>query len=155
MVFFAGCTETRTTNESQTRHADSVTVSGSASIPSPTGTIFVPIEFKIERTGTEDQHTEGESKTKIDSAVIAQQVGDVVGKLVDAGIAKVTGMQPKGLSLTEGGGLAGAGTAMAWALREMMARRREEKALVEVKEARNQAQRDALEMAKKLPPDQA
>jgi hypothetical protein len=35
----------------------------------------------------------------------------------------------------------------------MLARKREEKALIEVKEARNSAQRDALEMAKKLPPE--
>lgn len=156
MIFLAGCTETRTTNESQTTQHDNITVSGSAVIPTANGPILVPVELHIDRTGNEESKSEGLSKTQIDAAAIAQQVGNVVGKLVDAGIAKMTGLQPShGLSLTEGGGLAGAGTAMAWGIAQMLGRKREERALIEVKEARNQAQRDALEMAKKLPPGQA
>lgn len=155
IIFLAGCTETRSVNESQTSKSDRISVSGSAVIPSPTGNVVVPIEFKIDRTGTEEQHSEGQSKTQIDSAAIAQQVGDVVGKLVDSGIAKITGIsKPSGLSLTEGGALGGAGGAMAYALREMLARKREEKALIEVKAARNAAQAEALALAKKLPPEQ-
>ena len=152
LMFATGCTETRTTNESQTSVHDSVSVRGSAVIPTATGPVLVPIELNIDRNGDEQTKAEGLSKTQIDAAAIAQQVGGVVGKLMDAGIAKITGLQPShGLTLTEGGGLAGAGTAMAWALREMLARKREEKALIEVKEARNDAQREALELAKKLP----
>ena len=147
-----GCTQTRTTNESQTTVRDSITVRGSAVVPSASGPVLVPIELNIDRNGDEQTKAEGLSKTQIDAAAIAQQVGGVVGKLVDAAMAKVTGLQPSaGLSLTEGGGLAGAATAMAWGLREMLARKREEKALIEVKEARNEAQREALELAKKLP----
>ena len=151
-LLFYGCTETRTTNESQTTVRDSITVRGSAVVPSASGPVLVPIELNIDRNGDEQTKAEGLSKTQIDAAAIAQQVGGVVGKLVDAAMAKVTGLQPaSGLSLTEGGGLAGAATAMAWGLREMLARKREEKALIEVKEARNDAQREALELAKKLP----
>jgi hypothetical protein len=153
MVFLAGCTETRTTNEAQTTVRDVLNVTGQAS--GPGGMVF-PVALRIERNGDTQTTEQSVSKTQIDSAAIAQQVAAVVSKTIEAGMAKLTGIQPSGgLSVTETGGLAGGGAAMAWALREMLARKREEKALVEVKEARNSAQRDALEMAKKLPPDQA
>ena len=153
LMFATGCTETRTKKDTRTDRSGTITIRGSAVVPVPTGGIAViPVEATVDIVEAEISKEITESKTQIDAAAIAQQVGGVVGKLMDAGIAKITGLQPsQGLTLTEGGGLAGAGTAMAWALREMLARKREEKALAEVKEARNDAQREALELAKKLP----
>jgi malate/lactate dehydrogenase len=151
MFFLAGCTETRTTNEAQTTVRDVLNVTGQAS--GPGGMVF-PVALRIERNGDTQTTEQSISKTQIDSAAIAQQVAAVVTKTIEAGMAKLTGLQPK----EDSGGLAailgaaGGGTGVAWALREMLARKREERALVEVKEARNNAQRDALEMAKKLPP---
>ena len=156
-VILCGCTETRSERQADTEKHDTITISGTAHVPIPgAGVVAVPIEFTAERRGTESLTEQTQSKTQIDSAAIAQQVGATVGKLVDAGLAKITGMsfsQPAtGFTSTETGGLAGAATMAAWALKEMMARRREQQALVEVKAARNKAQDEALDLAKKLPP---
>jgi hypothetical protein len=147
MVFLAGCTQTKTTNEAQTATREVLTV---------TGTIE-PLRLHIERNGNSETSAQIESKTRLDGAAIGKELVNVVTTALDVGIAKMTGIQSSrgesdsGLAAILGA--AGGGTGVAWALREMLARKREEKALIEVKEARNSAQRDALEMAKKLPPE--
>ena len=59
MVFFAGCTEIRTTNESQTTQRDNITVSGSVVIPTANGPLLVPVELRIDRTGNEESKSKG------------------------------------------------------------------------------------------------
>jgi hypothetical protein len=149
IVMLSGCTETRGTRQAETDKSDTVTVSGTAHVP---GIGSVPLQLHIERSGSESLREESESKTKIDSAAIAQQVAAVVGKSFDAAIAKVTGLQPSGPTPTEGGLLGGLGGLALLAGREWLARRREEKALAEVKAARDRAQAEALELAKQVPP---
>lgn len=155
-LLFSGCTETRTSTQAQTDKADSVTVSGTAHVP---GIGAVPVQLQIERSGNETLRQESESHTKIDAAAIAQQVGAVVGKSLDAAIAKLTGLQIQAtagpVTPTEGGLLGGLGGLTLLAAREWMARRREQQALAEVKAARDRAQAEALDLAKRIDPKAA
>lgn len=149
-VFFAGCTETRSERQAETDKSDTITVRGTAHAP---GLGAMPIDFIIERSGTESLREQGVSKTQIDVDAIAAKVSDVVGKSISAALASLTGgMVKPGFSGVEGGLLGGLGGMALLAGREWMARKREEKALIEVKGARNQAQADALDLAKRLPP---
>jgi hypothetical protein len=153
MVFLAGCTETRTTNEAQTRTNDVLTVTGRASGP---GGIIFPFEMQVNRNGESQTSEQTQSKTQIDAAAIAQQVGSVVGKLVDAGIAKVTGVQNQG----EGGlatilGAAGGGTGILYGIQQMMARREEAQRHAATRKARDDLFEKSLDLAKKLPPESA
>jgi outer membrane receptor protein involved in Fe transport len=153
MVFLAGCTETRTTNEAQTTVRDVLNVTGQAS--GPGGMIF-PVALRIERNGDTQTTEQAVSKTQIDAAAIAQQVGAVVGKLVDAGIAKVTGVQNQG----EGGlatilGAAGGGTGILYGIQQLLARREEAQRHAVTRKARDDLFEKSLDLAKKLPPDSA
>jgi hypothetical protein len=157
-LLLAGCTETRTDTQAQTVKQDHIAVSGNMVLPQADGSLLtLPLSFTVERNGSEDQAAHTDSKTQIDAQAIAQQTGAVVGKLLDAGIAKLTGIQATskpwgGVTPTETGAAGLATTAAAMYLREMLARKREERALAEVKTARNEAQEKAFELAKQLPP---
>jgi hypothetical protein len=156
VVLLCGCTQTQGERQAETALSDTVTVRGVATVP---GVGQVPVEFSIERNGTESLKEQSESKTQIDSAAIAQQVGGLLGKTIDAAVAKLTGLQmhaatsqPWTPSAGEGGlaGLALTGATLA--IREMLARKREQQALAEVKTARDRSQAQALELAKQVPP---
>lgn len=153
LLWLCGCTETRTNTQSETDRRDTMTLSGSVAVPMPAGgTAVVPIELTLERNGSETLRMETESKTQIDAQAIAQQVGAVVGKSLDAAIAKLTGLQlsaktsqPWDITPAEGtlaGGLAG--LAM-FAGREYMARRR-------LVRQRDELQMQSIELAKQVPP---
>lgn len=169
VALLCGCTETRSTTDAQTdtqvEKSETLNVVGTITIPLPEGGAFpVPVDLTVHRTATETKtavtSSKSESKTAVDGAAIAQQLGGMLGKTMDAAIAKLTGFQVSnaarsGITTTEGV-LGGTGGALAaWAIREMLARRRETQALLEVKEARNAAQREALELAKKVDPKDA
>lgn len=159
LVLLCGCTETRAERQADTEKRDTFTVEGDAAVPMPQGgTALVPVRFTVERVGSERLIEHSESKTKIDSAAIAQQVGGVIGKSLDAAVAKITGLQPQatsqpwGITPTEGGLAGGVGGVALLAGREWLARRREQQALTEVKAARDRAQAEALDLAKRIDP---
>lgn len=154
VLMLCSCTQTRAERQAETEKQDTVSVSGTAHVP---GIGDVPVSLSITRQGSESLREQSESRTQIDAAAIAQQVGAVVGKSLDAAIAKLTGLQTSnaGITPTEGGLAGGLGGLALLAGREWMARRREQQALVEVKTARNAAQAEALSLAKQLPPGSA
>lgn len=153
-LLLCGCTETRAARQAETDKADTVTVSGTAHVP---GIGAVPVQLHIERSGSESLREESESHTRIDSAAIAQQISAVVGKSLDALMAKMTGLQPQqpatGLdSLLGMLGGTGAGGAIAYAIREALARRRLESEYQETKRDRDEGWQQAVELAKQVPP---
>ncbi len=159
VVLLCSCSETRATKEAQTERSDTLTMSGSVTVPMPQGGVaIIPVELTVERNGRETLREESQSKTQIDSAAIAQQIGGMVGKTLDAAIAKITGLQmhatsqPWSPTPTEGGLAGVALTGASLYLREMLARKREQQALAEVKSARDRSQAQALELAKQVPP---
>lgn len=141
-LLLSGCSETRTSTQALTDKADTVTVSGTAHVP---GVGAVPVQLQIERSGNETLRQESESHTKIDAAAIAQQVGSVVGKSLDAAIAKMTGLQIQAtagpITPTESGLMGGLGGLALLAGREWM--------------ARDRAQAEALDLAKRIDPKAA
>lgn len=156
LVLLCGCTETRTEKQADTEKRDRYTIEGDASIPSPMtdgsiGLMPVPVRFTVERVGSERLVEHSESKTQIDAAAIAQQVGAVVGKSLDVAIAKLTGMQPKpqassfGITPTEGTLAGTLGGLALFAGREYMARRR-------LVRQRDELANQAVELAKQVPP---
>ncbi len=169
VVMLCSCTETRSTTDAQTdtqvEKSETLNVVGTVTVPLPQGGVFpIPVDLTIHRTATETKtaitSSKTEAKTQIDGAAIAQQLGGMVGKTMDAAIAKLTGFQVStaargGITTTEGGLMGGGGAVLAWAIREMLARRRESQALLEVKEQRDRAQREALDLAKKIKPEDA
>jgi len=152
-LLMCGCQRSTRHTEAQTDKADTVSVNGTAHVP---GFGAVPIEFRIERSGSEELREKSETQTQLDGAAIAQQVGAVVGKSLDAAISKLTGLQmqsrPSGPSATEGGLAALLAGSVGLTLRELLARRREQNALAEVKASRDRAQAEALELAKRIDP---
>ncbi len=160
VLALAGCTETRATKDAQTDRSDTLTMSGSVTVPMPQGGVAViPVELTVERNGKETLREESESHTQIDAAAVAQQVGAVVGKSLDAAIAKLTGLQVHATSSAWGGpspaegGLAGVAlTGASLYLREMLARKREQRALSEVKQQRDQAHAKNIELAERVQP---
>jgi hypothetical protein len=152
-----GCSETRAERKAQTDKTDVIRVRGIAHVP---GVGSVPVELDIDRTGSESFQERSESHTKIDSAAIAQQLGAVIGKTMDAAITKMTGIQPQGGGLFGGnsdlmavlGGTGGIG-GMAYAVAQMFARRNERKEHEEVKADRDKAWDELVATAKKLPPE--
>lgn len=149
-----GCTETRSERQVDTEKRDTFTVSGSAQVP---GFGSVPVTLTIDRNGSERLVEQSESKTQIDGAAIAQQVGAVVGKSLEAVVAKLTGLQPQATgngfdSLLGLLGGTGGGAAIAYAIKEALARRRLEADHVEVKKDRDDIWERALDLAKQLPP---
>lgn len=169
LVLLSGCTETRSTTDAQTdtqvEKQETLNVVGTITIPLPEGGAFpVPVDLTVHRTATETKtavtSSKTDSKTAIDGAAIAQQLGGMLGKTMDAAISKLTGFQVSnaargGITTTEGVMGGGLGGLVLLTAREWMARRREQEALLEVKEARNAAQREALELAKKVDPKAA
>lgn len=163
LAMLTGCTETRTERQADTEKRDTFTVRGDATVPMPQGgTALIPVEFTVERVGSERLVEHSESKTQIDGAAIAQQVGGMVGKTLDAAIAKLTGLQlsnARGVTPTEGGLMGGLGGLALLAGREWLARRREEQAtarerqaLAEVKQQRDTAHAKNIELAERAPP---
>jgi hypothetical protein len=131
-------------------------------VPLPQGgTAVVPVRFTVERTGSERLVEHSETRTQIDSAAIAQQVGAVVGKSLDALVAKVTGLAASAAPAASGGldsllglvGGTGGGAAIAYAVREALARRRLEVEYNETKRDRDEGWDKALEMAKRIRPE--
>lgn len=169
-LFICSCTETRTDTQAQTNKQDDITASGSIALPAADGRVLpLPFTFTLTRNGSEDQTAHTDSKTKIDTQAIVQQIGGVVGPLIDAAISKAAGINTQqskawsGFTATETTAGGGALTAAMFALQQMLAKRseaqaarerleREQKALEEVKRARNEAQAQALELAKQVPP---
>lgn len=161
ILALCGCTETRTEKQADTEKRDTFTVRGDAAVPMPQGgTALIPVEFTVERVGSERLVEHSESRTQIDSAAIAQQIGAVVGKTLDAAVAKMTGLQPKAPS---GGGIdllgllggTGGAAATAYALREALARRRLEIEHAEVKADRDKGWDEAMTLAKRIRPEDA
>jgi hypothetical protein len=161
VVMLCSCTETRTDKQADTEKRDTFTVEGDAAVPLPQGgTTLVPVRFTVERVGSERLVEHSESKTQIDSAAIAQQVGGMLGKTLDAAIAKLTGLQMShatsnawgGPTPTEGGLAGVALTGASLYLREMLARKREQQALREVKQQRDAAHAKNIELAERVPP---
>lgn len=102
LVVFTGCTESNTRSEqqkdAQTDRHETITVSGTVSVPLPQGgALPVPVNLTIERNGSETKsevsHESSQTKTQMDGAAIAQQLGAVVGKTMDAAISRLTGFQ--------------------------------------------------------------
>lgn len=149
-----GCTETRTEKQADTEKRDTFTVSGTAHVP---GFGSVPVELSIDRTGSERLVEHSESRTQIDSAAIAQQVGAVVSRSLDAVVAKMTGLQRSGGGIDLLGLLGGTGgaAATAYALREALARRRLEIEHAEVKADRDKGWDEAMTLAKRIRPEDA
>ncbi len=164
-VGLCGCTETRSEKQASIEKRDTYTVSGSAAVPLPQGgTAAVPVSLTVERVGSERLTEHSEEKTQIDGTAIAQQVGAVVGKSLDAVVAKLTGLQPQAVSRPGGlldssegiigllGGTGGAG-GIAYAVAQMLSRRNERKELEQVKADRDEGWDHALKMAKLVPPE--
>jgi|GEM_PF-4359749 len=155
----SGCTQSRSDRQADTERRDTFTVSGSAVVPLPQGgTAVVPVELSVTRVGSERLVEHSESKTQIDGAAIAQQLGAVVSKGLDAVVAKMTGVQPSsggdgGMASLLGllGGTGGAG-AIAYAVREAMSRRRLEVELRETKVDRDDGWVRAVDNAKMIRP---
>jgi hypothetical protein len=147
MVFLAGCTQTKTTNEAQTATREVLTV---------TGTIE-PLRLHIERNGNSETSAQIESKTRIDGAAIAQEVAGVVSKTLEIGIAKMTGIQSSGddSGLATLLGAAGGGTGILYGLQQMLARREEAQRHAATRKARDDLFDKSLDLAKKLPPESA
>jgi hypothetical protein len=156
-LILSGCTETRTDTQAQTVKQDHIAVSGNMVLPQADGSLLtLPLSFTVERNGSEDQAAHTDSKTQIDAQAIAQQTGAIVGKLVDAGIAKLTGIQATskpwgGVTPTETGAAGLATTAAAMYLREMLARKREEQRVSELKQSRDKLHEQSVELAKQIP----
>lgn len=152
ILALCGCTETRTEKQADTEKRDTLTVSGTAHVP---GLGPVPVDLTIDRSGSERLVEHSESRTQIDSAAIAQQVGAVVSKSLDAVVAKMTGLQRSGGGIDLLGLLSGTGgaAATAYALREALARRRLEIEHAEVKRDRDEGWQQAVENAKRIRPE--
>lgn len=151
-LFLAGCTETRTTNEAQTTVRDVLNVTGQAS--GPGGMVF-PVALRIERNGDTSTTEQSVSKTQIDSAAIAQQLAAVVSKTIEAGMAKLAGLQSNEGSggLTALLGAAGGGTGILYGIQQALAKREESQRHAATRKARDDLFEKSLELAKKLPPE--
>lgn len=154
IVILAGCTETRTETQGSTSKHDTLTIHGTASVPIPgAGIVAVPVEFHVERNGSEESTEQSKSTTKLDTAAIAQQVSALVSQSLAATVKAVTGAS---IGAPSGGGwdakdtgIAGAAaTAAAWALREMLNARAH-------KQDSDKGWDEALKLAKKIRPEDA
>lgn len=154
MFFLAGCTETRTTNEAQTTVRDVLNVTGQAS--GPGGMIF-PVALRIERNGDTSTTEQAVSKTQLDSAAIAQQLASVLSKTIEAGMAKITGLQPNAGDSSLAGllGAAGGGTGILYGIQQALAKREESQRHAATRKARDDLFEKSLDLAKKLPPESA
>ena len=115
---------------------------------------MVPFNLAVERFGNEAKTEKSETKAGLDE----EKLKSLVASAIQAGFTGLTGLhipQSKawgGFTPTETGAGGLALTAAAMYIKEMLAKRREQQALLEVKQARNEAQAQALELAKQLEP---
>lgn len=183
-LILTGCSEERTQGQvqtdAQTDRTESITVSGTVSVPTEAGLLPIPVDLHVERTVTEtkSQVARNESRTtkQIDANAIAQQLGGALGKTVEVALAKLTGgliggARSSGISgflgTPEGATTAsGLAAAAGLAIQQMLARRRDRQALEDQlarERAEKERQRDdsdkgwdeALRLAKLLPPETA
>jgi hypothetical protein len=151
-----GCWTSRADTEAQTEKHDTWTIRASFPQVDPaTGVpVMVPISATVERFGNEVKMEKSETKAGLDE----EKIKSLITSTIQAGFTGLTGLRiPEskawsGFTAVESGTMASTAAAAAWAIKEMLAKRREQQALLEVKQARNEAQAQALELAKKVDP---
>jgi hypothetical protein len=154
-----GCWTSRAETEAQTEKHDTWTINASFPQVDPvTGTsVMIPINATIERFGNEVKMEKSETKAGLDE----EKIKSLIASTIQAGFTGLTGLRiPEskawsGFTAVESGTMASTAAAAAWAIKEMLAKRREQQALLEVKQARNEAQAQALDLAKKIDPKTA
>lgn len=128
-LFVCGCSETKSDRQADTVRDDTWTASGTIALPvtnPTTGTttiVPVPVDLTVSRHGTERLVEHTEAKTQIDGAAIAQQLGGVLGKTMDAAIARLTGLQsapPTSPWMPKPEAVAAVGALGLWGVREML-----------------------------------
>lgn len=86
-IYLTGCTQTQTREQAQTEKVDRVTISGAVPMQGPEGIIQVPVSFTLDRTGTEHERKESDSRTGIDGAAIAREIAAALGPVMSAAMA--------------------------------------------------------------------
>ena len=85
-LLLGGCaSNTRSTESTQTEKADRVTVSGTISVPKAEGGMqALPVQFTVERTGTETREKQSESSTKPDYTAMGQAMATALQPVIAA-----------------------------------------------------------------------
>lgn len=86
VYIFTGCTQTRSTEQTQTEKTDTVTITGTVPMAGPEGVIQVPIALTIDRTGTEQADRQTESKTGIDGAAVGREIAAALAPIISAAV---------------------------------------------------------------------
>lgn len=87
VFIFTGCTKTQTREQTQTEKIDVVKITGTIPMDGPEGVIQVPIALTIDRTGTEQEEKQAESKTGIDGAAVGREIAHAIGPVISAAVA--------------------------------------------------------------------
>jgi hypothetical protein len=87
-LFLAGCTQSRTVEQTETQKIDKVTLTGTVPMAGADGAIVqAPVSFTLHRTGTEQADRQAETKSGIDGAAIGREIAAALGPVMSAAVA--------------------------------------------------------------------
>lgn len=88
LAILAGCTQSRTSEQTETQKIDRVTLTGTVPMTGADGAIIqAPVSFTLNRTGTEQADRQAETRAGIDGAAIGREIAAALGPVVSAAVA--------------------------------------------------------------------
>ena len=88
LALMVGCTQSRTSEQTETQKIDKVTLTGTVPMTSADGTIVhAPVSFTLNRTGTEQADRQAETKSGIDGVAIGREIAAALGPVMSAAVA--------------------------------------------------------------------
>lgn len=86
LAIISGCAQSQTREESQTEKADTITVTGSITVPTADGPRAVPVSITVDRKGTESEAKQSDTRSGIDGAAIGREIATAIGPVIGAAV---------------------------------------------------------------------